>query len=73
MLSKLAKEKFEEARIKVRNEREKILNDIDKKEKDGGLSKDDKFRLRNELQKLVDDLNKKLEDLSGKKEKEISE
>lgn len=73
LLVKTLKEKLEDARIKVRVEREKVLADIDKKEKDGGLNKDDKFRLKNELQKLVDDLNKKFEELASKKEKEILE
>ena len=73
LLVKSLKEKFEEARIKVRIEREKHLNDFDKKEKEGVLNKDEKFRLRNELQKLVDETNSKLEELSSKKEKEILE
>lgn len=73
LLIKALKEKLEEARIKVRTEREKNLGEIDKEEKDGDINKDDKFRLRNELQKLVDEANAKLEDLSAKKEKEILE
>ncbi|MGB3922267.1 MAG: ribosome-recycling factor, partial [Minisyncoccia bacterium] len=73
LLVKTLKEKLEDARIKVRVEREKVLADIDKKEKDGSLNKDDKFRLKNELQKLVDDVNKKFEELASKKEKEILE
>ena len=72
MLSKMVKEKLEEARIRVRAEREKNLNNFDKKEK-SELGEDDKFRLKNELQKLVDDLNRKLEELATKKEKEILE
>ena len=71
MLSKIAKEKLEEARIRVRTAREKSLDDLDRKEKEGGLGEDDKFRLKNELQKLVDDTNRKLEELILKKEKEI--
>ena len=73
MLSKLAKEKFEEARIKIRTEREKNLTDLDRKGKEGTLSEDDKFRFKAELQKLVDDANSKLEELTSKKEKEITE
>src|SRR3989344_5230696 len=73
LLTKLVKEKLEEARIKMRTEREKSLDDLDGKEKDGSLSKDDKFRLKNELQKLVDDTNRELEALALKKEKEILE
>ena len=72
-LNKVVKEKLEEARIKIRAERERNLNDLDKKEKEGSMSKDDKFKLRNELQKLVDEANQKLEELSTRKEKEIKE
>lgn len=72
-LTKIAKEKLEEARIRVRTEREKNLGDIDRKEREGSLGKDDKFRFRNELQKLVDDINQKLEELALKKEREILE
>lgn len=73
LLVKVVKEKLEEARIKTRVEREKHLNDFDKKEKEGSLNKDEKFRLRNELQKLVDEANSKLEETASKKEKEILE
>jgi ribosome recycling factor len=73
VLLKLAKEKLEEARIRVRTEREKSLDDLDTKEREGSLSEDDKFRIKNELQKLVDDTNQKLEQLTLKKEQEISE
>jgi ribosome recycling factor len=68
-LVKVAKEKLEEARIRVRTERQKVLNDIDKSE----MGEDDKVRSKNDLQKLVDETNAKLEDLASKKEKEIHE
>ncbi len=68
---KVVKEKFEEARIRVRLEREKNLNDLDRGEREGSLSADEKFRLKSELQKLVDDANRKLEALALKKEREI--
>jgi len=67
VLQKLAKEKLEEARIKVRNERQKVLNAID------DLSEDEQKRVRGELQKLVDEANGKLEDLAARKQKEILE
>lgn len=73
ILIKAAKEKLEEARIRIRSEREKYLNTIDRRAKDGEASEDEKFRYKSELQKLVDDANKKLEDLAHRKEKEISE
>lgn len=72
-LTKMVKEKLEEARIRVRTEREQSLEIMERKEKDGSLSKDDKFRLKNELQKLVDEANRKLEEWALKKEKEILE
>lgn len=72
-LIKISKQKLEEARITLRGEREKVLNDLEKKEKDGEISKDERFRLREELQKMVDESNKKLDEMAAKKEKEISE
>lgn len=72
-LAKVAKQKLEEARVRVRNEREKVHSDVDKQEKGGEMGKDDAFRAKQDLQKLVDETNKKLEDLFDKKEKEILE
>lgn len=72
-LIKLAKQKLEDAKITLRNEREKIVKDVDTKQKSGELSEDDKFRIKNELQKLVDELGEKLDSIFDKKEKEITE
>jgi ribosome recycling factor len=68
---KTAKEKFEQARVQIRKHRDDAISDIDKKEKEGGMSEDEKFRFKAEAQKLVDESNKKLADLMDKKEKEI--
>jgi ribosome recycling factor len=68
-LIKVAKQKLEEARVRVRTERQKTLNDIDK----GETGDDEKTRSKNELQKMVDDVNKKLEEMVERKEREISE
>ena len=68
---RVAKEKFESARIQVRKHRDEIMAAIDKKEKEGGMSEDDKFRFRADAQKLVEDSSKKLADAMDKKEKEI--
>ncbi len=68
---KLAKEKFEQGRIQERKVRDEVLADIDKKEKEGGMSEDEKFRFKAEVQKLIDESNKKLADAMAKKEKEI--
>ena len=72
-LMKLAKEKLEEARIAVRQSRDEAWNDIQEKEKEGGMSEDDKFRYKDELQKYIDSANAKLEEILDKKEHEISE
>lgn len=72
-LMKLAKEKMEEARIRLRSLREKVQGDIDRQEKEGSLSEDDKFRLKGELQKLVEESNRGFEEAAEKKEKEIGE
>lgn len=70
-LVKIAKAKLEEARVRVRGEREKVVTDVDKQEKAATMGKDDAFRAKQDLQKLVDEANKKLEELYSKKEKEI--
>ncbi len=64
-LVKVLKEKLEEARIALRREREKVLNEINK------LTEDEKFRGKEELQKIIDQSNKNLEDSFTKKEKEV--
>lgn len=68
---KLAKDKFEQARIQVRKHRDDLISDIDKKEKEGGMSEDDKFRFKADGQKTIDESNKRLQDMMDKKEKEI--
>ncbi len=73
VLAKAAKEKCEEAKVSLRQEREKVLGDITAKEKAGDMSEDEKFRFRDELQKLVDATSRDLEALFAKKEKEITE
>jgi ribosome recycling factor len=81
---KVAKQKLEEARIRVRTEREKVHRDLEKQParttdavQSGGekekLSKDDIVRAKAELQKMVDEVNRKLEEALMKKEKEILE
>lgn len=65
------KTKLEDARKQIRSQRENAVKDIQNKEKDGILSKDEAFRLKNDLQKQVEEINKKLEALYEKKEKEI--
>lgn len=70
-LIKVLKEKLEESRITVRKEREKVWDEIQKMEKDGKMSEDEKFRAKDELQKVIDEINKNLENIFLKKEKEV--
>lgn len=72
-LVKVAKGKLEDARITLRNEREKVLKDAESQQKEGKISEDEKFRIKTELQKLVDEAGKVLDEVFSKKEKEISE
>jgi ribosome recycling factor len=68
---KLAKEKLEEARIRVRREREGVSGELQDLQKSGGLSEDEVFRLKTAMQKHVDEANARLNDIFERKEKEI--
>jgi len=70
-LVKLLKQKYEEARVTLRLEREKVKSDIDARQKAGEMSEDEKFRYTAELQKQVEEANSKLDDMAAKKETEI--
>ncbi len=69
--AKLLGKKLEEARVSVRSAREDVWSDIQKKEKDGEMSEDEKFRGKEEMEKLVKETNEKLETLAKRKEEEI--
>lgn len=71
ILIKLANEKIEQAKISLRQAREKVWNDIQAREKDGAVTEDEKFRLKDELQKLVDGAGKKFEEAGKRKQTEI--
>jgi len=71
-LMKLAKEKLEEIRTSLRGARDDVWNDIQKREKEGTLSEDDKFRTKDEMQKRVDAANKAFDAALERKEKEIT-
>ncbi len=72
-LMKIAKQKLEDAKVTLRTEREKVIKDIEKQEKEKIISEDDKFRLKTELQKMLDDTSRVLDEMFVKKEREISE
>ena len=70
---KMAKEKLEEARTTIRSARDDTWNAIQKMEKDGEMSEDEKFTAKDEMQKKVDSGNNEMEALFSAKESEILE
>jgi ribosome recycling factor len=71
-LVKLAKSKFEEARVRVRGVRDDVMKKIDSAEKQGEISEDEKFTQKEKVQKQIDGANQSLEQLFNKKEAEIT-
>lgn len=71
-LVKIVKSKLEEARVSLKGERTRAMEEIEKKQKAEELSEDTARAAKEEVQKLVDVGNKKLEELAEKKEKELS-
>ena len=70
-LMKLAKAKLEDARISVRGVRDEIMKSLDKQQKDGDISEDEKFTHKEKVQTQVDATNRGLEALFDKKEAEL--
>jgi ribosome recycling factor len=70
-LLKLAKSKLEDARISVRAVRDESMKTIEKQQKDGDISEDEKFGLKESIQAKVDATNRALEALFTQKEVEL--
>ncbi len=71
-LVKIAKEKLEEAKVSLRQERNEVNDDMNSKKKDGEMSEDDVTRSKKELDKHMDNSTMSLDQLFAKKEKEIT-
>lgn len=67
---KVMKERVEDARIAVRQVRQKFMQDIDEQQKQG-FSEDQADMLREEGEKLVKESNAKIEEIKDKKEEEL--
>jgi ribosome recycling factor len=67
---KVMKERIEDARVAVRQVRQKYMKDIDEQE-DGGLSEDQADRLRDEVEKIVKEKNQRIEEIREGKENEL--
>jgi ribosome recycling factor len=63
----------EEARVAVRNIRRDANRQLDKEEKEGLFSEDDRDRAKDEVQKLTDQYEEKVQELLQKKTKDILE
>ena len=70
-LVKVLKDKLEDSRITVRQERSRVLDEIQKQEKEGKITEDEMKRTKDDLQKIIDEVNKNLELIFEKKEKEV--
>jgi len=68
---KLLNIKKEEAKVSLRQIRDKIKKDIEQQEKDKKISEDEKFTFQKELDEVIKDKTQEIEDLSEKKETEI--
>lgn len=70
-LIKQAGKKLEEARISLRQERQSCWDDIQVKEKDGGMSEDEKLRYKDDMQKKIDGANAAMDAALEAKEAEV--
>jgi len=70
-LVKVMKEKLEEARVAMRQIREKIREEIIAKEKAKEMAEDERFKLLEELDKFVKEMNGEIDGYGKKKEEEI--
>jgi ribosome recycling factor len=70
-LLKLAKSKLEDARIAVRAVRDETMKFIDKSEKAGEISEDEKFTKKESVQNAIDAVNREMEVLFTQKEQEL--
>ncbi len=72
-LIRLAKQKMEEGRVRVRNARDERMKNIESRNKAKEIGDDEARREKEQVQKQIDDINRKLEALYEQKEKEINQ
>jgi ribosome recycling factor len=63
----------EDGRVAVRNVRRHTKEELEKLERDGGISQDDLVRAEKELQKLTDRFVAEIDEMQGHKEQELME
>lgn len=69
---KLAKDRLEEARIKIKLVRENTKKEIEKGEKDGDYGEDERNKYLEAMQKLVEESNNRCEALFRAKEEDLT-
>ncbi|HNT57849.1 MAG TPA: ribosome recycling factor [Syntrophales bacterium] len=72
-LVKVVKKMAEECRVKIRNARRDVNNDLKDLKKEGDLSEDELFRTQDDVQKITDEFIKKADQVLAAKEEEIME
>ncbi len=72
-LVKQVHHRAEEGRVAVRNVRRHAKEEMEKLERDGGISEDELFRAEKELQKLTDRFVAEIDEIQGHKEQELME
>lgn len=70
-LVKIVSQMAEKARVTIRNVREEIWKEIQKMEKDGQLSEDEKIAGKEDLQEVVDKYNEEIKKAADAKEQEV--
>ncbi len=70
-LTKVVHGKAELARVAIRNIRRATWDEIQKSEKSGQITEDDKYRGQEELNKIIEDYNQKIDSVAKKKETEL--
>lgn len=70
-LAKTVSQMAEKTRVSIRNLREDLWKDIQRREKDGELSEDAKIAGKEDLQKVVDKYNAEIKKIADAKEQEV--
>jgi ribosome recycling factor len=72
ILAKLAGQKCEEARVRLRGQRTDAIKDLEAAEKEGGMGEDELSRYKEEVQKKIDAANADVDAALKRKQEEIS-
>lgn len=69
---KIVGSKLEEAKVKYRVSRDKIMKEISESFDAKKIAEDEKFKIKEQIQQIIDNAGKNLEDIVKTKEKEIN-